>query len=286
VEERPGSATGEQETLCEMNSKAAKVFLRALSRKRIIRKRLPSDLGGGLVFCSPDALLSMWKPGWQGQTENLFGWVRRFVKPDDVIWDVGANQGLFAFAAAAVVGRSGQIIAFEPDPFLSGLMHRSRLVQGPGASIEILPVAISSRCGLTTFCIANQDRALNHLAEVTGNPHTGGTRQRLSVVALTLDWLARELRPPNLIKIDIEGAELKALEGAGHLLHHNRPRLIVEVAPHNADGVACILRDARYRLFDVRSPGAELAAPAWNTFAVPEEALVSGGAHNAGNLVA
>lgn len=250
-----------------------KAVLRAVARNRVVRKRLPPDLGGGIVYCSPDALLSMWKPGWQSeQAVNLFDWARRFVKPGHVVWDIGANQGLFSFAAAAVSGAAGHVVAFEPDPFLTALMCRSRSAQDMGAHIDILSVAVSGANGLATFCVANKDRALNHLADVAGNPHTDGDRERFAVMAVTLEWLAGQLPVPDLIKIDVEGSELSVLEHAGSsLLRDVRPWWIVEVAAENAAAIAQIFRNANYRLFDANAPDDEITSPAWNTLAVPGE---------------
>jgi FkbM family methyltransferase len=215
-------------------------------------------------------MLSTWKRGWQsGQTNALFDWVRRFVEPGQVVWDVGANQGLFTFAAAARVGAAGCVVALEPDPFLASLLHRSRSTQHLPARIDILPVAVSGRSGLDEFSVAATDRALNHLAGVAGNPRTGGERDRFAVVTVTLDWLATHLPPPSLVKIDVEGAEFAVLEGGRHLLEIVRPRWIIEVARENVEPVSRLLRAARYRLSEASAPDREIDRAAWNTLAVP-----------------
>ncbi len=249
-----------------------KAVLRAFSRERVIQKRMPIDMGGRPVFCSPDALLSMWKPGWPDHAVQLFDWAHRYVKPGYVVWDIGANQGLFTFASAAAAGPSGHVVAFEPDPFLAGLMYRSRRTQQAETRVDILPVAVSGNPGVTTFCVASKDRALNHLAAVAGNPHTYGDRERFAVIAVTLEWVGENVPAPDLIKIDVEGAELAVLEHAGaNLLHRVRPRWIIEVAPENNRTVGQILRGAKYRMFDADAPMNEVESPAWNTLAVPEE---------------
>lgn len=249
--------------------------LRSWSRDKVVRKRLPEDLGGGLIFCSPDALLSTWKPGWQStQALNLFEWARRFVKPGDVVWDVGANQGLFSFAALAASNPTGRVIAFEPDPFLAGLLYRTRRAQAVESRMDILPIAVAADVALAGFSVAAKDRALNHLTTLHGNPHTGGERERLTVVTVPLAWLASEMPAPNVVKIDVEGAELDVLRGAGEgLLLRSRPTWIIEVAAENASAIAAILRDADYRLFDAAAPQTEVTSPAWNTLAVPAEKL-------------
>ena len=120
-------------------------LLRRLFRNRILSKRLPASLGGGTVICSPEATLSMLKPGWKSdQILNLFGWARKFLSPGMHVWDVGANQGLFSFAASHVVGETGRVVAFEPDPFLTALMARSTATgTHRGAPVSVFSVALS-----------------------------------------------------------------------------------------------------------------------------------------------
>jgi FkbM family methyltransferase len=196
------------------------------------------------------------------------------VKPGHIVWDVGANQGLFSFAALAACAPNGRVVAFEPDPFLANLLCRTRRAQGAQSRLDVLPVAVSASSGLAAFSVAAKDRALNHLTNLAGNPRSGGERERLMVVTVDLEWLAARLPPPNVVKIDVEGGELEVLEGAGdELLRRIRPTWIIEVADENAGPLTQILRDANYRLFDAAKPMNEVRTPAWNTLAVPAEAL-------------
>jgi len=248
-------------------------LFRKACRNRVIRKRMPADLGGHRVFCSPDAMLSMLKPGWRSdQARHLFRWARLLVGEGDVVWDIGANQGLFAFAAAARAGEKGEIVAFEPDPFLVGLMARTLGERSGGANVVILPVAVGGgEVSLEEFLIAGKDRALNHLASSKGNPRTGGARCRTTVLCCPLDWLAERLSAPALIKIDVEGAEAAVLRSAEGLLSGARPLVIVEVAEECSAEIAEILRKHRYRMLDAIRQGGEILQPAWNTLAIPEE---------------
>jgi len=266
-ENRAGSIRG-------FRSAATKV-LRSYARDRVIRKRLPSDLGGGTIFCSPDAMLSTWLPGWKStQALHLFDWARHLVRAGEVVWDIGANQGLFSFASLAAAGPKGHVVAFEPDPFLVGLLHRSRRAQAAETRLDILPVAVAGDVDLAAFTVAKKDRALNHLTALVGNPHCGGERDRFAVVTVSLEWLADRVPSPTLIKIDVEGAELAVLQHAGRgFLERLRPRLIVEVADENAAPVTDILRFANYRLFDADAPGHEIRRASWNTLAIPSEAM-------------
>jgi FkbM family methyltransferase len=252
-------------------------WLRSLSAGRVIVKRIPDDLGGYRAHCTPEAMLSVWRPGWRsgGQADLLFRWARRFVEPGMTVWDVGANQGLFSLAARSRVGSAGRVFAFEPDPFLASLVERSFSGLPPGgADARVLAIALSDRTGTAGFSIARTDRALNHLVHSRGNPRTGGSRNVISVPTETADDLSSRLGPPDLVKIDVEGAEVAVLEGMAGVLATSRPRIIVEVAPECSDRIRDLLRSRDYGMLDASAAGVvHLERPAWNTLAVPREGL-------------
>ena len=227
------------------------------------------------MFCSPDAMLSTWKPGWQSpQTVNLFDWARRYVKPGQVIWDIGANQGLFSFAALAMSAPSGHVVAFEPDPFLAGLLHRTRTAQAAESRIDVLPIAVAGDAALATFSVASKDRALNHLTAFAGNPRTEGERDRLTVVTVTLEWLADQLPAPDLIKIDVEGGETDVLGGAERKAS---PSCSPYVDHRSCCGElvvdSCDSAQRSLSIVRCKFPEREVLSPAWNTLAVPTERL-------------
>lgn len=248
--------------------------LRKLSRNRVLTKRLPSEFGRGLVYCSPEALLSSWKPGWQStQAKGLLRWVKRFVQPGMRVWDLGANQGIFSLAASACAGPNGRVVAFEPDLFLVDLIRRS-LASGThlGAPVQLLPIAVSDSACIAEFQIAKTDRALNHLSSAKGNPRAGDARERVSVICQSLDWLMSQLDKPDLLKIDVEGAELALLQGGTRLLQEARPILILETAPEHVRAVAELLHGLDYSFYEVDSPLTDaLQEPAWNSLVWPNE---------------
>jgi FkbM family methyltransferase len=250
-----------------------KRLLRAITRGRRLWKQLPADLGGGKICCSPEATLSVLKPGWSSeQALSLFEWARLYVKPGMRIWDLGSNQGLFTFAASSRA-EGGEVVAFEPDAFLLSLLESS-LATGShvGAAIDVLPVAVAESVHIARFLISGTDRTLNHLAEVKGNPRMTGARASRSVMVVSLDWLGEHLPAPDLIKIDVEGAEGKVLKGGLKLLNEHRPAVIVEVAEECAGTVSSVFEEAGYLMFDIKAPEKGcIANPAWNTLALPAE---------------
>ena len=146
----------------------------------------------------------------------LMSLAKEFVQPGAIVWDVGANVGLFAFAAASLAGSGGRVVALEPDAWLVQLLRRSarrgsRRV-GAGAGGAGGGRRDAGARGRSAW--PSVRRAANYLAEY-GTTQTGGTREDQTVVALTLDWLSSTpCRLPSVIKIDVEGAELEVLEGA------------------------------------------------------------------------
>jgi FkbM family methyltransferase len=247
-------------------------LLERLSRGRVLKRRLPAEHGGHALHVSPDAAMKLWQRDLGAVDPFLLTMAGELVRPGMTVWDVGANVGLFAFAAAFAAGPSGRVLAVEADPWLADLLQRSAGSAPPAyAPVEVLAAAVSDAPGTVELCIARRGRAGNHLSTVPGSTQTGGTREVRRVPAVTLDGLLDRSPSPQVVKIDTEGAELLCLRGAGSLLREVRPVVLVEVTDENADAVGSLLRGHGYTMFDAGSSRREpLARPAWNTLALPE----------------
>jgi len=165
------------------------------------------------------------------------------VEPGDVVWNIGGNCGVFALAAAAR-SQTGVVVCVEPDIFLANLIKRSaKLSTNRDRDIRVLPVAISGKSGVSEFAIAKRDRASNHLLAVSGRSQTGGVRD----VDYTLDQLLEAFPRPNFMKVDIDGAELMALEGGEKLLSQARPKVYMEIGSDVSDRVRALFSKHGYR---------------------------------------
>jgi FkbM family methyltransferase len=249
-----------------------RTMMERLTRDWVIRRRLSADFSSVPIHVTPSAGLSYLFRSMGSVDSVLLSLVKELVSPRAVVWDVGANVGLFSFAAASLAGPEGLVVALEPDAWLVQLLRRSALDQPIGsAPVQVVPAAIASELSIRTLCLANRSRAANYLSEF-GTTQTGGTREEQLVVALTLDWLLDSLPAPSVVKIDVEGAELEVLRGAQRVFETARPVVLCEVIPANAVAVTEFLQAHGYQIFDgeIASPQRQplLAAP-WSTLAIP-----------------
>ena len=101
---------------------------------------------------------------------------------------------------------------------------------------------------------------------------TGGVRETQTVLTVSLDWMAEQIPPPGVLKIDVEGAELNVFCGAAKLLKAMRPIIIFEASHAHWLEVSSMLLDLGYTLYDSNLPSGRrkpLTRPAFNTLAVP-----------------
>jgi FkbM family methyltransferase len=165
--------------------------------------------------------------------------VQRFLKTGDVVYDIGANVGFYSLLASLLVGELGHVFSFEPLPANLRELRR-HLELNRVRNCTVIDAAVSSVDGETAFDLSN-DRCTGHLA-ATGT---------LQVRTLTLDRLIEDtgMRPPNLVKIDIEGTEYECLRGAATVMQEFRP--VIFLATHGREvHVACsdLLAKWSYRI--------------------------------------
>ncbi|HVS13026.1 MAG TPA: FkbM family methyltransferase [Thermoanaerobaculia bacterium] len=260
----------------------ARSLAELLSRHVTLRRRLPTELGGSRLFVTPDSALRYWLPGNRWLDPALVGWSRELVEPGMQVWDVGANVGVFSFLAASLAGPAGSVLALEADPALCALMQRAIEEGHQGAPVSVLHAAVDRELGEVHLNIARRGRSASFVNRDHASTQHGGSRHRIRVPARTLDSLLSDHPPPHLLKIDVEGSELNALEGAREVLANARPTLLCEVHAANSERVSAILRLERYVLFDAQVPRRDrrpLERAPGETLAVPTERRTLQGPH-------
>ena len=161
------------------------------------------------------------------EAESLFT-VGTRLKPGDVFVDVGANCGLYTLFAARTVGPSGIVVAFEPSPRefarLEANIALNRLAQ-----VQLYRAAASDAPGEVRLRIAEPRHAgHNTMAERFAYAPVR-LHEVARVPAVTLDEALAHLPRLAMIKLDIEGAELRALSGAEATLARFSPALLLEI---------------------------------------------------------
>jgi FkbM family methyltransferase len=158
---------------------------------------------------------------WNDELPGVFV---RVIKGRRRFFDVGANWGFYVLLAAKHRDAGCEVVAFEPHP-QSAAELRSQIELNRVANARVMQAALSDRAGEIDF--SDTGSAIGQKLASLNDSHRGA--RTIRVPAMTLDEAAREFGPPDLVKIDVEGAENLVLAGAAAVLAQNRPVLLVEV---------------------------------------------------------
>lgn len=182
---------------------------------------------------------------------NLTSTFEELLRPGQTVVEVGANEGWFSMLAAKLVGPTGVVVACEPQERLWPAILKN-IALNDFAAVKLLPFAIGREWGSGEI---NLYPSLN-----TGSSHISGARRRwektqpIKVMPLSAVLDSLEGRRIDLLKIDIEGFELHALQGAGAHLGSSVKRIVVEVHPAqlkalgaSAEDVTRLLESKGYR---------------------------------------
>ena len=207
----------------------------------------------------------------------------RVLRAGDGVVDVGTHFGYEAVLASRLVGPSGFVIAFEPNPDAAAIASRNL---APYGQASLRGAAAGERPGRLRFARTSLARAA--FAGAAGRTlRNAGDAEEIEVDVTTLDDVVSEARRVRLVKIDVEGAEPAVLRGADRLLRRDRPLIVAEAdTPEAGDVLAELLAPYGYRAFtfdDVLGQGFRIAprgafavGHANLLFATAEEPLVRG----------
>lgn len=202
--------------------------------------QLSAGSGEGLWFyCDPVYEEPYAKGDHELETQDQ---LKARLKPGDCLYDLGAHTGFLSVIAGRLVGEKGLVLAVEADPENATVL-RANAERNQMAQIQVLEAAAWSHSGQLTFSRPRPfTRMEGHVVEAPDD-------QSIAVPAVSLDDLIFKegRRPPQLVKIDVEGAEWAVLEGARRMLREVKPALLCDVHnAHEVEKICALLREFGY----------------------------------------
>ena len=151
-----------------------------------------------------------WLGSYESEKQRLFA---QTIPPGSKVFDLGGHVGFYTLLATRSVGPTGAVYVFEPLP--RNLVYlRKHLSLNHSDNVTVMEAAVADHGGVATF-VEGPDNSMGHLATAEGF--------QVNVVALDDLVAAGQLPAPDIMKLDIEGAEYLALVGARLVLQDFTP---------------------------------------------------------------
>lgn len=194
--------------------------------------------------------------GYESHLTSVF---RRFLRPGMTVVDVGSNVGYYAMLAGQLVGPSGQVVAIEPNSENCRLLLLSAARNGL-TNVRLRPVAVDVEDGWSYFSThigSNGGLQPGSVEDLTDG-------RGLVVPTFRLDGLVEG--PVDFIKVDVEGAEARAIRGGMEMLRRDQPVVATELSREMLGRVSGVtaeeylgwFHDLGYRLYVIDRDTSEL----------------------------
>jgi FkbM family methyltransferase len=216
----------------------------------------------------------------------------RFVRPGDVVFDIGANVGLHSIVLSRLVGSSGRVFAFEPNSeLIPALTYTLRQLE----NATLHKVALSNKSAESSLFVPPDDSMASLVDWTTASPkfHQDGPSHIVECIERRMDDLTEDgtLPQPDFIKCDVEGAEAQVFGGACKTLNRvDAPLILFEANDCASRAFNCDLwaardflaglKEARYHFFQVHAGGklealGDVDTKFTNILAIPESRMAS-----------
>lgn len=215
----------------------------------------PVEVAGGALAGFTVALdLQVEKDHWLGTYEpGLQAAIAHFATPGMVLYDCGANVGYISLVLGRVAGAEGQVFCFEPLPNNQPRIQTNLDLNKTLTQFTLVAKAVTNRAGEAQF--------FEHASGAMGKASGSAGRQTeyentITVPTISLDdFIFSEGHPaPQLIKLDIEGGEVLALQGMQRTLKVARPIILLELhGPESAQAAWKTLTEANYTIHQMQS---------------------------------
>ncbi len=175
---------------------------------------------------------------------------RSLIGPGDTCVDAGANSGLYTFLLASVVGPTGQVYAFEPNPEFAALIDRSIHLNGFDGFVRVVPSALDSTSGEIKRLFLSVNTMNSGTSSLLNHGTYVSAECAVDVKTIAFDDFARQVQVERfrLVKVDVERAEEFVIAGASRTLADRRiDFLIVEL--HARSRAQELLEQANYMAY-------------------------------------
>lgn len=210
-------------------------------------------LSGVLLYVN----LKSQKYYWLGTHErHMQAAICKFVGEGDVVYDLGAHIGFFSVLFGMIVGRRGEVHCFEPLPANVEVLQKQLAVNRLADVAKVVPAAVGSN-SCTSLFRTQSSTSTGRLCRV----RSGARDIHVNVISLD-DHVALGNRPPDVIKMDVEGSGGSVIMGTRQILERYSPILLAEF--HSATerrSVWQVVAEAGYRCFAVGPNLRECADP-------------------------
>jgi FkbM family methyltransferase len=213
---------------------------------------LATRWGAKLLVDTRDTLLTPWlllDGLWE---TTVTGWLQRTLQPGQVFVDVGANIGYFTVLGGQLVGPRGHVVALEAHPHLADLLRRNVVMNGMQGYVATWQKAAWSEPTNLKFHLrarysANSSAGSAGLEQLK---YLHDEEEVVEVEAVRLDDLLATITRIDVIKVDVEGAEVRAISGLERTLQANPGvRVMFEWSPPQVE----LVGDAPSTLLDLLS---------------------------------
>jgi FkbM family methyltransferase len=189
----------------------------------------------GKKWIKGSSINGCWLGTYEADKQILF---QKYIKSGMNVYDVGANAGFYTLLSSVLAGKQGKVYSFEPVPtniaYIKKHIELNKL-----SNVIVVEKAVSDKNGKLKFSLSTNP-SMGHFSD----------SGELEVETISLDEFVEKGNPkPDLIKMDIEGAELAALKGAIKTLRSSKP--VIFLATHNKQvhlGCIELLRSLNYKL--------------------------------------
>ena len=219
-------------------------------------KGVVKNIGGvGNFLMSPEYTFYNFEEWGRGKN-NGFRKLVELAKGKSVVFDIGAHIGICALPISRVIKEGGLYYSFEPAEANRKYLV-THLKMNNIDNVIVVSILVGDKCGnCVEFYESSSDSGMNSLCQPENKD---SIYNKVVKEQITLDsFVAKNGCIPELIKIDVEGAEINVLKGAKSVLREYHPEIIISVHPkhleilgHSVDELAKEIRGIGYQIYNV-----------------------------------